>query len=781
MLRMKTRRSLRIFTAFLVLCFAIPVAAQTDPDPNSPTPVLVRAPGKKRVLAVSAEGGRVNLTSPPLDSFPPNSKIAVFVQNVELMEDEGANAFRIYAEDARGQSYRFPVVDLYQVKASVKTYALIFELRDDIGYWDAPQAGDVLIRTSWRGMTSNRHRLGYEQTGGTLQDDVIPFSERVTFQQPAEPAPRVSRVKGGVAEHPAAVGYRWSGDRFRFLEQSSFGPNTATDQRLRRLGLRIWLAEQFEAPYPSAANPYPNNPLKPSNAPADCDSDQTVTPDVPVTCFRDTYSMYPVQSWFFKEAYYGDAQLRHRVAWALGQIWVISGVDTQQSRHMTEYHKILSANAFGNYRTLMQQMTLNPGMGNYLDMVRSTRTNPNENYAREVLQLFSIGLFKLNQDGSVQCIEHNPCQAGDTPDPTYDQDVVNNFTKVTTGWGFCNQAASCPNIAAGTVNYIDPMLVNAGITTPGTNGANSRHDLTAKTLLSYPGSNSTNIAACTGTCDDTIGSINTYATNSLNQALDNIFFHPTLGPYVSKVMIQHMVTSDPSPAYISRVAAKFNNNGAGVRGDMKAVVAAILLDPEARGDVKTDPNFGKLREPVQLITNLGRTFDVTNAAQTGQSDGVFWVSSATNGQLTPLAQVPFYSPTVFNYFPPDYQIPGTTLLGPEFVLMTTSTAVGRTNFVTTFTIGNGIAVNGVNVPVGTRLNVTELQALAAADTTGQQLVDHLNRKMLYGTMSTQMRTTILTAVTAIAASNPITAQQALDRAKQALFLVASSSQYQVQR
>lgn len=758
MVSTRSQMYLRLFSALFLFCVVwSPVNAQTeDPDPNSPTPVLVRAKNSKRVLAVPADSGaRVGPNSAARESFPPNSRIAVFVTNVELMEGEGANAFRIHVEDSRGRQYRFPVVDLYSVKAPTPTYALIVEMRDTIGYWDAPAEGDVLVRVSWRGMTSDRVRLGYGSTGGSLKDDEVPYSKLMAYRAAVE---RPSRSSKGLA-HPEYVGYRWSGDRMRFLEQATFGPTAALDTRIRRIGLRIWLEEQFQTPYPTF--PYPNNPLKPTNAPADCDNDQTVTPDVPATCFRDTYTMYPTQAWFFQEAYYGNAQLKHRVAWALAQIWVISGVDTQQSRHMTEYYKVLANNAFGNYRTLMQEMTLNPGMGNYLDMVRSTRTNPNENYARELKQLFSIGLFQLNPDGTVQLDGNN------NPIPTYSQDDVNNFTKVLTGWNFCN--TGCTNSAAGVVNYIDPILINAGVTTL----SNNRHDLTAKTLLTYPGSTTTNVAACTGTCDDNLTNINNYANASLNQALDNIFYHPSLGPYISKVLIQHLVTSDPTPAYVARVVAKFNDNGSGVRGDMKAVIRAILLDPEARGDAKTDPNFGKLREPVQLMTNLARTFDVTNAAQNGQSDGVFY--TPTNNLLSGLAQTVFYSPTVFNYYSPDYVIPGTAMLGPEFALMTTGTAVARANFVNTMVIGNGIAVSGVNVPAGTRLTLTELQAASAADSTGGQLLDLLNQKMMHGTMSAQMRSTILTAVTNIAATDP------LMRARQALYLVATSSQYQVQR
>jgi len=732
MVSMKPHIILRIFTAAFAVCLlVIPAFTQDDSDPNSPTPVLLSAKSPKRVLAVAAgKAARIDPSTASREAFSPNSKIALYVTNVNLMDGEGANAFRVYAEDAKGRQYRFPVLGLQQIKAKNPTYALTVELRDEIGYWETPAGGDILIRVAWRGLTSDRLRLGYGTTGGTIKDDAVPFSSVLA---------NTSNVSKDVSA-PEYVGYRWSGDRMRFLEQAAFGPTSALDSRIRRVGLRTWLAEQFEASYPSAANPYPNNPQKPTNRPADCDGDPVV-PDVPATCARDTYTMYPVQAWFFKEAYYGEPQLRHRISWALSQIWVISGFDTQQSRWMTEYHKILSANAFGNYRTLIKEMTLSPGMGNYLDMVRSTKNNPNENYAREVLQLFAVGLFMLNQDGTLQLDGQ-----GD-PIPTYDQNTVNNFTKVLTGWNFCN--IGCPNSAPGLVNYIDPVVLNQ-----------NNHDITAKTLLNYPGAVNQNIAA----------GLN--GNTELELAIDNIFNHPNLGPFVGKLLIQHLVTSDPTPAYIGRVAAAFNNNGLGVRGDLKAVVKAILLDPEARGDVKTDPNFGKLREPVQLLTNLARTFNVTSAAGTGESDGVFYFP--TGNLISTMGQSAFYSPTVFNYYSPDNVIPGTSLLGPEFGIMTTGTAIARANFTNTM-VFNRINASLPNVPLGTSLVFTDMQDLAAADATGNQLLDALNQKMMHGTMSAAMRGNILTAVQNIAVTNP------LARAQQAVYLVASSSQYQIQR
>jgi uncharacterized protein (DUF1800 family) len=191
----------------------------------------------------------------------------------------------------------------------------------------------------------------------------------------------------------------------------------------------------------------------------------------------------------------------------------------------------------------------------------------------------------------------------------------------------------------------------------------ANHDVTAKTLLSYPGSTTTNIAACTPNPCNT-AQITTYANNSLNQALDNIYNHPNVAPFVSKYLIQQLVTSDPTPAYVGRISAVFNAKRTNP-SQLKEVVKAILLDPEARGDVKTDPIYGKLREPVQLMTNLFRQIGVTSADGLGQSDG------DVNRFPSAMSQSLFFAPTVFNYYPPSYVVPGTSLLGPEFAIFNT--------------------------------------------------------------------------------------------------------------
>ncbi len=729
-------------TGFVILALLIPAFGQEDPNPDSPTPVLLTIDGSSRALATTAaKAQRTNLLKIEEESFRPDSKVVIYVTNIELMKGEGPGAFRVYGESADGRSYRYPVIDIGQSDLYPGIYALTFELKDQHGFWENPADGDILISIAWRGLVSNRVKFGFGSIGGKVDESSLsaaPVSDYLFKSPKTEPAPE------------NYVGYLYSGDRVRFMEQATFGPTPALDTRIRRIGLRTWLAEQFDAPYPSASNPYPNIALMPINVPTTCDGGAD---DVPANCGRDHYTMYPVQTWFFREAFYGEPQLRHRVSWALSQIWVISGAngDTQQSSHMLAYHQVLSRNAFGNWRTLMGEMTLNAGMGNYLDMMRSTVNSPNENYPREILQLFNVGLFMLNPDGTLQT------DGQGNPIPTYDQATVNNFTKVFTGWRDCRPAdlnAQCPSNVAGSPNYKDPMSLNP-----------TNHDISAKTLMNYPGSTTTNIAACSN-CGVAANRF-TYAYASLNQALDNIYNHPNVAPFVSKLLIQQMVTSDPTPAYVGRVSAVFNANRSS-QTQLKEVVKAILLDPEARGNIKTDPRYGKLREPVQLLTNVLRNFNVSSNDLLGQSDGDI------NRFIAGLGQSAFQSPTVFNYYSPDYVVPGTTLLAPEFNIYTTGTSIGRANLFNTVSF-SGVGVSLPNTPNGTRANYNDLAAIAAADTTSNQLLDHLNVRMMHGAMSPLMKTTIQTAVNAVSSATPLT------RAQTAVYLIATSSQFQVQR
>ena len=504
-----------------------------------------------------------------------------------------------------------------------------------------------------------------------------------------------------------------SADAVRLLEQAAFGPTDALISHVQSIGPAAWIDEQLATPMSS----YPTLPLQPSSVPPTCDA----------ICVRDNYTMYPLQRQFFTNAFYGVDQLRQRVAFALHQLLVVSGRDISQPSWMAPYLQILDRNAFGNYRQLLYEITLNPGMGRYLDMVTSTKNNPNENYAREILQLFSIGLNELNLDGTPQLdLEGNPI-------PTYDQAVVTGFAKVFTGWTF--EAQPSP----GVVNYIDPMrfFVN-------------NHDLGTKQLL-----------------NGFVQPANQTGLQDLNAALDNIFHHPNVGPFVSSHLIRMLVTSNPTPAYVARVASVFNDNGAGVRGDLGAVVRALLLDPEARGDVKTDPNYGHLREPALFVANILRAFNVRSANGLTTSDGYL------NPQVVPMDQDVFRPPSVFSYYPPDYLAPGTTdVLGPEFGILSATTALRRANFVNT--IVYSLINAGANAPNGTSIDQSGLQALAGNPTA---LVAELDRILLHGTMNTSMRDSIVTAVNAV----PAGTNQLRDRARAALYLVATSSQYQVQR
>jgi len=499
-------------------------------------------------------------------------------------------------------------------------------------------------------------------------------------------------------------------DIVRFLEQSTWGPTSGLIEHVRQVGFDAFLTEQFEAPMSS----YPSLP------PVTSTRDNTICPSGSA-CARDNYTLYLLQNQFFRNGLYGQDQLRQRVAFALHQIIVVSGIDISLPFWYAPYLQILDRHAFGSYRNLLYDITLNPAMGNYLDVTGNTRTRPNENYGREVLQLFSIGTFKLNPDGTQQT------DGAGQPVPTYGQTDVSNFARVFTGW--VRAAAPGPGI----LNYVDPMVANEG-----------QHDVAAKALL-----NGVVLPANQNTAKDT------------SDAIDNIANDPSIGPYISKSLIQHLVTSNPSPAYVARVTAVFN----GDRGNLRSLVRAILLDPEARGDAKTDPSYGRLRHPAQLILNLGRAFNARSRDLTAESDGVL------NAQAVSMGMDIFRPPSVFSYFSPFNGVPGGGgLRGPEFGLLSTATALTRANVINTLVFG-GVNV-GTNAPNGTALDFSALQVLAGNPTA---LVNALDVLLLHGTMSSAMRGSIVGAVNAVSATNT------LKRARTAVYLVATSSQYQVER
>lgn len=499
-----------------------------------------------------------------------------------------------------------------------------------------------------------------------------------------------------------------STDASRFLDQATFGSSAAQIARLQTDGFDSFLNEHFNAA-PSYHVP-----------------------------FIDASGVAPPTNTQFYEAWWTRAiaapdQLRQRVAFALSEILVVSSQGAglgDQPVGIATYVDVLVRDAFGNFRDLLEAVTLSPAMGKYLDMLRSgkadpvRRTIPNENYAREILQLFSTGVYRLHLDGSLTL------DAQGFPIETYDQNAIMGLAATFTGWNYAHTGT--PRWNGVPPNFREPMI-----------SVPAFHEPAAKTIL-----------------DGVVIPANQTAPQDLDLALDTMFNHPNVGPFLCRQLIQRLVTSNPSPGYVYRVASVFNNNGQGVRGDLRAVVRAILLDYDARGAIRVDQGYGHLREPIVRLTHLLRAFNASAPA------GRFTITGASN-----LGQVPLRAPTVFNFFSPDYQAPGPVadarLKSPEFEITTETTVVTIANYLR----------NAINFGLGpmenrTTLNLSYEQSIAGNPA---QLVDHLNALLMSGTMSSQMRTIVLNAVTGIPASNPV------ERVRTAIYLVVNSPEYVIQK
>jgi len=729
--------------SFLLFVCLVPGRAATNKKP-----VLISQTASTRAVAfetVSFKAEPFPLTaSLPLTSTDTRTRISIFAMDLELLPGEGANAFTSDVQDSTGKIYPLKVEFVGPVPNFPGITMIVVRLADDLG-----DVGDVLIRLNLHGMSSNRVRVAIGHSGGGPSDDAGAVATPAPATPPGADPPLVPDPFTGPAS---------DADTVRFLEQASWGPTSAEVARVKAIGFRAYLNEQFSLP--------PTNLAKGSNYPDlifpvdQQDSECPVSPVIfdpsynQAVCIRDKFTMYPLQRTFFSGALYGNDQLRQRVAFALHQILVVSGSsEVNRPSWMTPYLQALDRNAFGNYQTLLSEITLTPAMGEYLDMRLSTRTSPNENFAREVLQLFSVGTDLLNPDGTPQR------DAQGNTIPTYTQADVNEFTRVFTGWNF-----ALPFVGA-TTNFRDPMVPRGG----------TNHDVGAKTLL-----NGFTIAACSS-------SNTTCAQSDMIAVMNHLANHPNVGPFIGKQLIQHLVTSNPSPAYVERVAKVFNNDCSGlypqgclnVRGHLKLVVQAILLDPEARGDLKTDPNYGKLREPAQYINGFLRAFNVKSFDKTTTSDGIL---GTRGGDFTGAIDQPiFQPPTVFSYYQPHYEVPGTKILGPAFGILSTTTTLRRANNINTL-IYTGVTANTTPTaaspdrPRGTSIDIANLEALAGNPA---DVVNALDALLLHGTMNSQMRGSIITALNAINDANVTTRNQ--KRARIAVYLVATSSQYDVQR
>jgi len=375
------------------------------------------------------------------------------------------------------------------------------------------------------------------------------------------------------------------------------------------------------------------------------------------------------------------------------------------------------------------------------------KSQPNENYAREILQLFSIGTFVLNPDGTRQV------DGNGNPISTYDQNTVEQFAKVFTGWVLAPALPGPPDVGGTVPNYRDPMVVHKD-----SQGREDYHDRGPKTLL-----NGVQLSGGQSTDQD------------LNAAIDNIADHPNVAPFISKQLIQHLVTSNPSTAYVQRIASVFMATRTSPT-QLFEVVRAILLDDEARGDSKdpsTLPSYGKLREPVQFITNVLRAF---NAQSDGVLDSVTVTVQGTSSAIgsADMNQDVFNAPSVFSFYPPTARVPGESVLGPQFVLFSSLTSLRRDNFVNRV-IFSTIPAAPPNRPSGTSIDLSAWIPLANDP---NNLIETLNQMLLHGTMSDDMRQSVMTAVTSIPASNDSNRRM---RAQTAIYLILTSSQYQVQR
>jgi uncharacterized protein (DUF1800 family) len=498
----------------------------------------------------------------------------------------------------------------------------------------------------------------------------------------------------------------------RFLDQTSFGPTAGTIAHVQQIGLQAALTEQFNQPTTTFSQP--------PSPDAECSS----------------ANLHCTQSDFLKVTAFGHDQLRQRVAMALSELWV---APSSRDNAMPFYLNTLASDAFTNYRTIMQDATLTPQMGAYLNMANSgapgTGQIANENFAREIMQLFSLGTSLLNPDGTLQTDG-----SGNTI-PVYTELQVEAFARAYTGWTYANLDGSTPSGFNYTASWNHLMVP-----------VDSQHDTNAKLLLL-----GTTLPAAQTAEQDLMG------------ALDNIFAHPNAGPFVCRQLIQHLVTGNPSPGYVQRASQVFADNGSGVRGDMKAVLTAIILDPEARaGDAQTGDQAesnpavdgGHLREPLLWTENVLRGLGAT---PTNQGDPYPFVYFMTEFMGT-MGEAPFTQPSVFNYFSPGYVIPQTAINAPEFGLENTGTIVPR------LSVANAIVHNAA-----TGLNID----LSATSPIGQQagdpaqLADYLGMLFMHSQMPTDMRSALIAAIAAI----PATDLQS--RAQVATYLVVTSSQYKI--
>ena len=542
-------------------------------------------------------------------------------------------------------------------------------------------------------------------------------------------------------------------DAARFLEQATFGPTDADIRHLSLIGYQAWLNEQFSMS-PTPSEPAVETSLIVNNPPC-------ASGDVKCNAallVQNSADEGLVQDAFWQQSLTAPDELRQRVKYALSQIFVISSDNTTAIQSMPRgeagYYDLLGADAFGNFRQLLQDVTLNPMMGQFLSMQGNDKgnatTDPDENYAREVMQLFTIGLWKLNDDGSQQL------DGNGQPIPTYSNTDVKGMAATLTGWSWDIPGDDSDNAWSNCCVYVGPGFGEELLP-----------------MQSFPNHHSTIEKDFLGVTIPASGSPD--PAGDLKIALDTLFNHPNLPAFFSKQMIEHLVTSNPSPAYVNRIAQVFENDGTGVRGNLQAVITAILLDPEARDDATTVGNaqYGKVREPLLRYTEWARAF--TAQSRTGSYD----VGSAED-PIYGYGEMWFRSPTVFNWFAPNYTPPDTSisaagLLAPEMQIVNVSSVVGFINY-----MQGAIGAGPTSGPDLYSSYATEMSLAATPD----QLLDRINLLLMSGQMSSNLYNQILAAINSIPIpsgdQNAINAAL-LNRVEAAIYLTVASPDYAAQQ
>ncbi len=491
---------------------------------------------------------------------------------------------------------------------------------------------------------------------------------------------------------PPSISKAQRDDAARFSSQATFGLPYAELDPIARGGNAQWLAQQFAQPVT-----YHRPVIADIVARRDAGEFDAFENDIEYLVFARRLA------WWHTTVTADDA-LRQRVAFALSQIFVVSdNVDILEvyPNALGTYYDMLLERSFGNFRDLLRDVALSPAMGVYLSHLNNRRSDPinntfpDENFAREVMQLFSIGLFELAPDGSV-IVDNN----GD-PVPAYDNDDIREFAKIFTGFSFDGDNAFFGNRVAPRFDL--PMRM-----------FDAAHEPGEKLLLNgqvVP-------AGQTGLQD-------------FEQAIDNLFNHPNVGPFIGRQLIQRLITSNPSADYVRRVAATFDDNGVGVRGDMQAVLRAVLLDAEARAAPDNNATFGKLREPVVRYAAILRQFGATSDDGFIATLGYFLQSTTR--------QHPLSSPSVFNFYLPTHSPAGELadqgLVAPEFEITDANTIIGFPNFVDAILFADYVT----DAPPGfatVRLSLDDW--LAIADDV-PVLVDRLDTLMTHGTLLPESR------------------------------------------